>query len=271
MGNYLHLRKYVSVDLLRTDSKHMDVQKSEFEELATRFEEDGYVVLKLEGIDDLIDEINSDVEKLLASGEYRIVESWRYSLAAKSLAFNEQIIDFLRFSFDAKPLPFSTINFLRSTEQPLHSDYVHFGTKPAFMLAAAWIALEDIDHRSGPIQIVKKSHLMPEFLYSDLGIPVARSLGDIKRHYGLYEDWVREYVASENVETYAPKLCKGEAIIWDANLLHGSPNCIDNKLSRRSQVIHYHFENTELFYNPSFSDPASEKFVQRDVKFIPND
>jgi ectoine hydroxylase-related dioxygenase (phytanoyl-CoA dioxygenase family) len=284
MGNYLHLQKFVSADLLRTDSKQMDTKKSETEELATKFEEDGYVVLKLEGIDDLIDEINTDVENLLASGEYRtnskiysyndsprIVESWRYSLAAKSLAFNEQIIEFLRFSFDAKPLPFSTINFLRSTEQPLHSDYVHFGTKPAFMLAAAWIALEDIDHRSGPIQIVKKSHLMPEFRYSDLGIPVARSLGDIKRHYGLYEDWVRDYVASENVETYAPKLSKGDAIVWKANLLHGSPDCIDNKLSRRSQVIHYHFENTDLFYNPSFSDPASGKFVQRDVKFIPND
>jgi hypothetical protein len=251
------------------------------EELLKKFDEDGYVVLKLDDVNDLIDEVNSDVDKLIESGEYRtnskiysyndsprIVESWRYSRAAKMLAFNEQIVQFLSASFDAEPLPFSTINFLRSTEQPLHSDYVHFGTQPAFMLAAAWIALEDIDHRSGPIQIVKKSHLMPEFLYSDLGIPVARSLGDIKRHYGMYEDWVKAYVGSENADVYAPILQKGDTIIWKANLLHGSPDCIDNNLSRKSQVIHYHFEGTDFFYNPSFSDPANGKFVQRDVKFI---
>jgi len=262
----------------------MRVDECTSDDLLRKFDEEGYVVIKLEGVDDLIDEINSDVEKLIASGEYRtnskiysyndsprIVESWKYSLAAKKLAFNAQIHDFLKLSFNATPLPFSTINFLRSTEQPLHSDYVHFGTKPAFMLAAAWIALEDIDPRSGPIQIVNKSHLMPEFLYSDLGIPVARSLGDIKRHYGLYEDWVKEYIISENAEVSTPSLQKGDAIIWKANLLHGSPECIDNKLSRKSQVVHFHFENTELFYNPSFSDPAKGKFVNRDVKFIQND
>jgi hypothetical protein len=122
-------------------------------------------------------------------------------------------------------------------------------------------------------------------LIEQLIIPVAKSYNleyeikgtcnyteQLSQEFDCYdEDWVRDYVASENVETYAPKLSKGDAIIWKANLLHGSPDCIDNKLSRRSQVIHYHFENTDLFYNPSFSDPASGKFVQRDVKFIPND
>jgi len=41
------------------------------EELLKKFDEDGYVVLKLDGVNDLIDEVNSDVDKLIESGEYR--------------------------------------------------------------------------------------------------------------------------------------------------------------------------------------------------------
>ena len=283
MGNYLHLRKYVSADLLRTDSKHMDVQKSEIEELATRFEEDGYVVLKLEGIDDLIDEINSDVENLLASGEYRtnskiysyndsprIVESWKYSHASHKLAFNSQVMEFLFNYFSAEPLPFSTITFLRSTEQPLHSDYIHFGTIPHQRLAASWVALEDIDPKSGPLQIVVRSHKNDLVCFSDIAPRVARSLGDVKEHYTLYEDYIRTMVEDSNLEVISPELKKGEAIIWNANLLHGSPSCENNQLSRRSQVTHYHFSETEMFYNPSFSSIRDGRFVRRNVEFLPN-
>jgi len=248
-----------------------------------KFDEDGYVVIRLNGANELIDTINCDVDQLIESGNYktnskiysynnspRIVESWKYSVAAKNLAFNEQITDFLSSYYQAVPRPFSTINFLRSTEQPLHSDYVHFGTIPQFRLAAVWVALEDIDYRSGPIQVVAGSHRMSEFTYSQIGLPVARSLGDIKRHYEIYENWVRSEVSNLKSQIITPNLQKGDAIIWQANLLHGSPDCLDNGISRKSQVIHYHFDDTEVFYNPSFSDPIKEKYVLRDVKFIPS-
>jgi ectoine hydroxylase-related dioxygenase (phytanoyl-CoA dioxygenase family) len=261
----------------------MDTKKSEIEELVTRFEEDGYVVLKLEGIDDLIDEINADVENLLASGEYRtnskiysynesprIVESWKYSHASHKLAFNSQVMDFLSNFFTAEPLPFSTINFLRSTEQPLHSDYIHFGTIPHLRLAASWVALEDIDPKSGPLQIVVGSHNKDIVCFSDISPRVARSLGDVKENYTLYEDYIRSMIKATDLEVVSPVLKKGEAIIWNANLLHGSPSCENNQLSRRSQVTHYHFSETEMFYNPSFSSLRDGRFVRRNVEFLPN-
>jgi len=104
-----------------------------------QFEEEGYVVIGLDDPAELIAEINADVDQLIESGEYktnskiysyntspRIVESWKYSQAAKKLAFNPQILNFLADYYESVPQPFSTINFLRSTEQPLHSDYIHF-------------------------------------------------------------------------------------------------------------------------------------------------
>jgi ectoine hydroxylase-related dioxygenase (phytanoyl-CoA dioxygenase family) len=246
------------------------------------FEQNGFVVFSLHDAQDLIAEINSDIEGMIHGGEFstnsriyqynnspRIVESWKHSSAAKQLAFHPEIIEYLTKLFGCRPKPFSTINFVRSTQQPLHSDYIHFGTVPHFRLAAAWVALEDIDPRSGPLQIVRGSHKLPALDYSDLGLPTAKSLGDVKRHYSIYEDFIKftvNYQFKENVCT--PSLKAGDVLIWAANVLHGSPTCEDNRLSRRSQVIHYHFEGTEIFYNPAFSNLNTQKFLKRNVEFI---
>ena len=37
-------------------------------------------------------------------------------------------------------------------------------------------------------------------------------------------------------KTITPRMKKGDCIIWAANLLHGSPKCLNNKLYRKSQV-----------------------------------
>ena len=59
--------------------------------------------------------------------------------------------------YESKPIAVSTINFKR-TEQPLHSDYMHFASKPDLYLAGCWIALEDINEKNGPLIVVPQSH-----------------------------------------------------------------------------------------------------------------
>ncbi len=253
-------------------------------DLSELLKTDGYVIIHLNGADELIDTVNDDIERLIASGAYRtnakfysyndsprVVESWKHSESVKRLSKHPQVLELLEEHFGTRVRPFSTINFIRSTEQPLHSDYVHFGTVPPFQLAAAWIALEDIDPRSGPIQLVPRSHLWAEFEYQQLGLPVARSIGDVRRYYSIYEDWVRDEVSKTNSIVLTPEIRRGDAIIWLANLLHGSPECIDNKLSRRSQVTHYYTENVRTYYNPAFSQPTNAKYASRVVEFIDDD
>ena len=65
--------------------------------------------------------------------------------SCKRLSLSQIVINTLESLYDASPKAFSTINFLHSTQQPLHSDYVHFGTLPEGRLAGSWIALEDIN------------------------------------------------------------------------------------------------------------------------------
>lgn len=261
----------------------MNDENLEIQEQLKDLQADGFAIFKLTDVDLMIEQINDDVEKLVLNGSFRtnskfysyndaprIVESWKHSEAARRLAFQPQIVNLLTEHFKALVKPFSTINFLRSTQQPLHSDYVHFGTSPAFHLAAAWVALEDIDPLSGPIQVVPGSHLWPEFMYSEIGLPIARSLGDVSSFYRAYENWVQDDLKLKEVQVQTPEMKRGDVIIWLANLLHGSPVCQDPMLSRRSQVTHYHTDQVSLFYNPVFSDPLNGKFLKRKLEFIPS-
>jgi len=256
---------------------------SDKSELLLAYQRDGFVTGHLSD-DSVIDEAVFDLKRISAVGAFRtnsqiysyntsprIVEAWRQSHAIHRLVYDDAVMRFLHLLYSSNPLAFSTINFLKSTEQPLHSDYVHFGTQPHFRLAAAWIALEDIQIASGPLQVVPGSHRSDFFCYSDLGFGPAKSLTDIKTMYTQYEIHVAQQIGANKsgLMPHVPLLKKGDFLIWDANLLHGSPICIDPSLSRLSQVNHYHFSDVELFYNPAFSQPKRGKFVKRKVEFIP--
>jgi len=245
---------------------------------SSKFASDGYLIIDLidTGIDfDRIifdmDKINSSENKKLNPKIYhynehpRLIEGWRRSDEIKKLALEQEVFTTLESLYKAKPIAFSTINFTRGTEQPLHSDYFHFGSKPELMLAGVWVALEDIDKDAGPLSIVPGSHLGPIILPEDLGFskPPTSNL-EVKKNYTIYEQWVRDYVDNSGLETFTPELKKGQALIWAANLLHGAFGIKNKKLTRYSQVTHYHFEDCDFFYNPNFSSRA--KYVHRDIE-----
>ncbi len=248
--------------------------------LKKKFNDDGYLILSIDD-HELIDKVNMDVEAILNKQSIktnskiysynespRLVESYKKSSNCKKLAKHPLIVKTLKDIFNSTPLPFSTINFLKSTQQPLHSDYVHFGTIPELKLVGAWIALEDIDPRSGPLQIVPGSHKLDIFEYTQLVDRLPKNLTDVKHQYTLYEEWVKKALKEMNLSTYTPALKKGDCILWAANLLHGSPDCDDPSLSRKSQVTHWSFDCVEMHYNPNFSIPSKRKFAKRDINYF---
>jgi ectoine hydroxylase-related dioxygenase (phytanoyl-CoA dioxygenase family) len=244
------------------------------------FDNYGYLIINLHD-DDLINEVNKDVENIISNQNIktnskiysyndspRIVESYKKSCNCKALAKHPVVKDALSYLFDSNPVPFSTINFLRSTQQPLHSDYVHFGTLPELNLVGAWIALEDINPRSGPLQVVPGSHKMDIFEYIQLVDSLPKKLTDVKKQYTLYENWVRDEIKKRKLKPITPKLKKGQCILWAANLLHGSPDCQDSTLSRKSQVTHWTFDCVKMHYNPNFSIPSEKKYIKREVNYF---
>ena len=61
---------------------------------------------------------------------------------------------------------------------------------------------------------------------------------------------------------------KGECIIWLGNSLHGSMPIKNEKLSRKSMAIHYHYEKCDKIFYPSYSNLKKSKFVYRSIEDI---
>ena len=189
--------------------------------MKTQFEEEGYLIFN---IDDpvLISQVNKDVDKIVSLADFktnskiysyndapRIVESYKHSSACRKLAKHPVIVEALKTLFEDTPLPFSTINFTRTTQQPLHSDYAHFGTVPELLLAGSWIALEDIDPNAGPLQIVPGGHKLDFFEFEQVSDEIPKSLKEVKAQYSLYEDWIKNYIDSNGLRSITPKMKRG--------------------------------------------------------------
>ena len=244
------------------------------------FFENGFVKFNIKD-DVLIDAVNNDVDKLVLSNSYktnsgiysynkypRIVESYKESENCKKLSLHNSIHKRLKYFYGIEPKAFSTINFLHSTQQPLHSDSVHFGTFPQRMLVGAWVALEDINPDAGPLQVVPGSHKLKLFDYADIGVDTPKNLKTVKSNYELYELYVTKVINENNLSPVIPAMKKGDCLLWEANLLHGSPSCIDSSITRKAQVTHWTFANVTKHFNPSFSNIKKNLYIERQLTFI---
>ena len=71
-------------------------------------------------------------------------------------------MEFLEYLHGGRRLfPYQTLNFPKGTQQPLHSDLVHFDTSPRTLMTAAWVALEDMNPDNGPLQFVPSKSNAP--------------------------------------------------------------------------------------------------------------
>lgn len=245
---------------------------------AIDFHENGYAIVdlnltreELTSIIVEIDRLNSKKEiKVQESGYHysrgkRIFEGWKESNILKDLSLNKTILDRLRLLYASEPLPFQTITFNYGSNQPLHSDVIHFHTMPHRWLAASWVALEDMDETNGTLVYVPASHKLPIFDFYDLKIK-APEYGKQFDSYAEYENFIQQLVDSRELEV-KPLVCKaGQALIWSANLIHGGMEIKDKNRSRYSQVTHYYFEGCDKYFSPMFSEAWMGKFSEKNLK-----
>jgi hypothetical protein len=247
-------------------------------EIAVQLHENGFAILDFPdaGLDARCERIRADLEPRFDLKRWRkkwdrenagprLQDAWSFNDDVRAIACNEQVMSLLSRIYGRRAFPFQTLNFPVGTQQPFHSDSVHFSSTPERFMCGVWLALEDIDPASGPLIYYPGSHRWP-ILYNDmLGLRV----GDARpaRAQTAYEEIWTAMVEASGVQpqTFCPR--KGQALIWAANLLHGGSRQASADHSRWSQVTHYYFADC-AYYTPAFSDPMIGNLALRTITDI---
>ena len=244
--------------------------------IATKYHEDGYLVVDL-GIDDkFIDALIADVRHFVSVDdanrqveyEYndgpRPFQLWKKSDYVRELTLNTNITSTLKMLYGRKAFPFSTINFLKGTEQPLHSDTIHFHSIPQLWMVGVWIAFEDMDESNGTLRVVPGSHKWGTYDYNTLNFEHPDSIEDgYTKNYTKYEHFVRSLIKCKKATEMPVRIKKGQALIWASNLLHGGIPIKDSNRTRKSQAIHYFFKGCQKYYSPMFSSPFTGEYASK--------
>ena len=176
------------------------------------------------------------------SGPIRIQDGWRDVAAVRSLALHPQVLDLLRHLYGRSPFPFQTLNFAVGSEQPCHSDAVHFHCQPHGFMCGVWIPLVDVEADSGPLVYFPESHRLPYQSAATLGLTTEEVAEEPHPQRFFEKGWEADIIRlGLTQQLFLPR--RGQVLIWHANLLHGGLP-VSNRLSRRwSQVVHYYFED----------------------------
>lgn len=247
-------------------------------DILTQYHEYGFVKIDLmlseDEINACVKEIDTlnenDVSKVQESGYHyskgkRIFEGWKKSNILKSLSLKKDILEILELFYQKKSIPFQTISFNYGSNQPLHSDVIHFHSMPHRWLAGVWVALEDMDNNNGSLVYLPKTHTLPIFDFYDLKIKVPE-YGKQFDSYAEYENFILQLVETKELKQETLICKKGEALIWAANLIHGGDIIRDKERTRYSQVTHYFFEGCEKYFSPMFSEAWTGKYAEKNLK-----
>lgn len=216
--------------------------------------ENGYMIWNNFFDEKTIDGINAEVSKLTTSSEidtdytnkkYR--DTHKHSNLIKEIINDKRIIDILSFVLGKKVIPFQTMNFIWGSEQKTHSDTIHMSTHPLGYLTAIWVALEDISIDSGPLHYYPGSQKLPYVMSEDFQHSNGSLIID-EEYYHNYEEKIKEVIKVNKLEKKVFTAKKGDVLVWHANLLHGGEDRKNDKLSRKSLVVHYFCEGVICYH-----------------------
>ena len=249
-----------------TLSEKNDCDNVNYKELYNHFHEYGWVTFTSCSLKENSEKILDPIIHYLQNeyGDKTRVNTIKMK-EVKDLALDPDTLEFLAYLHGGRrPLPTQTLNFKLGTQQELHSDVVFFDSEPRALVAAAWVALEDMSDDNGPLRFIPKSHQWGVWDFEAIGLhwehdlkntPEARDEEII--HYS--NELPKAIKRAGLEESRANNVKRGQTFIWAAGLVHGGSKINNEKLTRMSQVTHYFFEGSKYCWQPSLSRPHENK------------
>lgn len=176
---------------------------------------------------------------------------------ALALYLHPRIYDFIELALGEEAVAIQSLYFEFGSQQLLHRDPVVVPIGEPGHMIAAWIALEDISPDCGPLTYVPGSHRLPyyelapgEYQYD------GRRMGPEVVEKGLA--WEDEQYRRHGLEKklFTPK--KGEFLLWHASLSHGGSEVRDERLTRKSLVVHFTSRRTYEERSITIAEPGPD-------------
>jgi len=286
-GGGLHLRSSLWIDhpdaVERIEARHRrgELDAEEAEGL-THFAREGYLVFPLDDDPARLDALPADVDRFWKEkpaelayaydgparrmchadearerrSRYRIHDPHSHSAAALGLYLHRRTFRWVERILGEEPVAIQSLFFEYGSQQLLHRDPVVVPLDEPGHMVAAWIALEDIHPDCGPLVYVPGSHRLPyyelepgEFRFD------GRRMGTEVVAAGLAWEAEQERKAGLEPRTFTPK--KGEVLLWHASLRHGGSEVRDERLTRKSFVVHYSTRRSYRQRSIGISEPVA--------------
>jgi hypothetical protein len=193
-------------------------------------------------------------------GHFRVNNFHLGSEASLAVCLHEPILELLDYGFGYPAVPYSSLTFVRGTEQMTHRDGPYFATWPEGFFFGVWTALEDIHPDSGPLHYYPRGHRVDAARTDnvlDYGISVKSSCEDA----GIQR-------------TVVPLLHKGDTVVWHPELPHGGTPILDTGRTRKSMVVHYKAGHAplhgtdEFFGRVAYRDTESVEYGTRNGRWF---
>lgn len=187
----------------------------------------------------------------------RIHDLHSHSESALALYLNRQIFDWVELIAGTEVVAIQSLAFEYGSQQLLHRDAVVVPTGAPGHLIAAWIALEDIGPDCGPLIYVPGSHRLPCFETAPGEYEFdGRRMGPEVVEKGLA--WEAEQERRHGLEPRLFTARRGDVLLWHAALRHGGSEVVDDRLTRKSFVVHYSTRSTYEARSISIAEPAAD-------------
>lgn len=177
------------------------------------------------------------------------VSNWRvgqyhlYSRAARQIFDYPEIVRVASMILGRRGEPRYSLMFSKGTEQGLHQDTCVFHIFPRDFMMGVWIACEDINHESGPLEYYPGSHrapLFPEFT----NYPQTNRRTSDPAQSKRYDDYVTNL--AKDFQKHELLIRKGDVMFWHPMLIHGGSPRLDRLATRKSFVLHVIAEGADV-------------------------
>jgi hypothetical protein len=169
---------------------------------------------------------------------------------------NRQALEILDYFFNEPAELYTSLFYEVGSGQEPHRDTPYFWTNPGYKYFGVWVALEDVDRSNGCLQIIQKSHLLPEENRDAIRSKYYSSLSEIPpsddRLWSDYQSLSNLRAKEYGLELIDVEVKKGDTIIWHPHTLHGGRPILDTTRSRLSFVMHVTPPQQAVYHHQGF-------------------